>query len=155
MSNSASPLANRIMRNEELRRGKKSSAIYLAASWSRRREIQLVAVKLTQREFKVTSGWLYQEATPENAALMDVADVARADTIIRFSDARVVHKLDDLDTVPAHLATGARHFEMGYAYALGKRMIVVGGHQNVFDSLPHVEHVKNEEELWTILIKGK
>lgn len=152
MSNSASPLANRIMRNEELRHGKKSLNIYLAASWSRRREIQLIAVKLTRREFKVTSGWLYQEATPENAALMDVADVARADTIIRFSDREVVEKAD---TVYSHLATGARHFEFGYAYAQGKRMIVVGGYQNVFDSLPHVEHVKDEEELWTILIKGK
>lgn len=154
MSNSASPLANRIMRNEELRHEKKSSNIYLAASWSRRREIQLVAVKLVQREFKVTSGWLYREIAPESAALMDLEDVGRADTLVRFSDAGVVLPADSL-TVHFSLATGARHFEMGYAYATGKRMIVVGGRQNIFDSLPYIEHVKDEEELWKILIKGR
>lgn len=56
---------------------------------------------------------------------------------------------DDLseDSIPSHLGTGARHFEMGLAFALGKPLIVVGKRQNLFDFLPHVTVLKDTSAL--------
>ena len=74
-------------------------------------------------------------------ALTDLEDVRAADILVRFSD--------DLTpiTVPSYLATGARMGETMYAYALGKPVISVGGHQNVFDFLPSFTHVKDADAL--------
>ena len=74
-------------------------------------------------------------------AFTDLEDVRACDILVRFAD--------DLSpiTIPSHLGTGARHFEMGFAAALGKTLIVVGGPQNVFDFLPNVVHLKDTEAL--------
>lgn len=129
--------------------------VYLAAAWSRREEIRLIAEDLnTLPEIQVEARWL-SEPSPEvwtvdflqQRAIADVQDVGSVEVLVRFTD--------DLSgpTVPSQLATGARMFEMGLAYALGKTIFVVGGTQPVFDYLPNIVHVKNVEELKLKLIR--
>lgn len=125
--------------------------VYLAASFSRQAEMRLIAARLVEVGVEITSRWLFESQGMKHGnarrkfmmrcALTDLEDVRVADILVRFTD--------DLTsiTVPSHLATGARHFETGFAYALGKPIIIVGGQQNVFDFLSNVTHVKNEDEL--------
>lgn len=133
--------------------------VYLAASWTRKTEIQTVAAELTAAGVSINSRWLDERAEPHlnqsveefraERAIVDIQDVMAADTLVRFSD--------DLSTptVPSKLATGARMFEMGLAWGAGKRIIIVGGHQCVFDYLPTgVTHVANVEELKRYLLTG-
>lgn len=124
--------------------------VYLAAASHRREEIKKVAKELRLLGIDVQARWLEElqvgqsnlsEKFSREMALMDVHDVREADILIRFTD--------DLDFpyVRARLATGARMFEMGYAYAQGKPIIVVGGRQPIFDYLPNIVHVKDVDEL--------
>jgi hypothetical protein len=133
----------------------KQLKIYLAAAWSRRDEIAQVSKELEAMGIgiEITSRWL-REPTKlgklkknfrRKRALEDVADVCRASHLVRFSD--------DLSkaTVPSSLATGARMFEMGLAYAEGKKIIVCGGFQPIFDWLPKIVHVRHLDELKSYL----
>lgn len=125
--------------------------VYLAASFSRQREMQVVAARLVEVGVEITSRWLFENQGMKHGnarrkfmmrcALTDLEDVRAADILVRFSD--------DLTpiTVPSYLATGARMGETMYAYALGKPVIIVGGHQNVFDFLPSFTHVKDADAL--------
>jgi nucleoside 2-deoxyribosyltransferase len=123
--------------------------VYLAAAWHRREEIRKIAQDLRHLGVDVQARWLdereggrhYSAQFLRSRAIIDVHDVRECDILIRFSD--------DLSQpfIPAYLATGSRMFEMGYAYAQGKPIIVVGGHQPVFDYLPNVVHLANTEEL--------
>jgi len=131
----------------------KTIKIYLAAAWSRRDEIAAVADQLRELPgIEITSRWLKEPTVlgskivrgnrfRRRRAQEDVADVRRADMLVRFSD--------DLSgtTVPAKLATGSRMFEQGLAYALGKRIVVVGGQQPIFDYLPEMTHLRHVDEL--------
>lgn len=123
---------------------------YLAASWSRREEISKVADALRELGVEVTSRWLLPPANrPKTGlakfhrqrAMEDVEDVKASEILVRFTD--------DLSAtmVPAKLATGSRMFEMGLAWAMGKPIIVVGGHQPIFDHLVNITHLKTTGEL--------
>jgi hypothetical protein len=104
---------------------------------------------------EVTSRWLHEipakgsklkkERSKRLWAKRDVQDVRKADVLVRFSD--------DLsrDTVPAQWATGSRMFEMGLAFERKMHIIVVGGHQPVFDYLPEIIHVRHLTELKNLL----
>jgi hypothetical protein len=133
--------------------------VYLAASWSRQVEMKQLSLELKAMGIGVTSRWL-DEAEKTNAsrdrhrrnmAVNDANDVRAADVLVRFTDERV--RLDGdyevlKDTlVRASLATGARMFETGLAWGAGIPIIVVGGHQNVFDYLPNIIHLKDVVEL--------
>lgn len=123
--------------------------VYLAASFSRQEEMKDVARRIPY--VTIVSRWLHenQEMKQGNCrkkymrdcAFTDLNDVKNADLVVRFTD-----NLSQ-ETIPSHLGTGARHFEVGYAFALGKPVIVVGGHQNVFDFLPNVAHLPDTEAL--------
>lgn len=117
--------------------------IYLAAAWSRRDEMVGVAHQLSKIPgIKITCRWLGPQPHARHLrALEDVADVRKADVVIRFTD--------DLTTefVPARLATGSRMFEMGMAYERKTPVIVVGGNQPIFDYLPKIVHVRHLDEL--------
>ena len=114
--------------------------------------MQLVAAKLRELGVEITSRWLYEDQSIHTkgsrpkflnrCALTDIEDVRLSDVLVRFSD--------DLHfpLVYSHLATGARHFEMGLAWALNKRLIVVGGRQNIFDWLEEgVTHLSDTDAL--------
>ena len=123
--------------------------VYLAASWSRLGEMRQVALELRKMGVTVDCRWLDEDPLPlhgqekfhrENA-LNDVADIRNCDVLVRFTD--------DLSgpSVPSHLATGARMFEQGLAFAIGKPIYVVGGQQHIFDRLPGMVHVRDVAHL--------
>ena len=125
--------------------------VYLAAAWSRKEEIAGIAYDLVKLGVDVQARWLAEPSFPKSKhaldkflrerALIDVHDVRAADILVRFSD--------DLncENIPAYLGTGSRMVEMGIALERGIPVIVVGGHQPVFDHLPQVMHLKDVEEL--------
>jgi len=132
--------------------------VYLAASWTRRNEIKMVATYLRAAGIEVRARWLDEEPVPADPdrerflihrATEDVEDVLACDVLVRFTD--------DLTapTVPSRLATGARMFEMGLAWGAGKQIVVVGGHQCIFDHLPvNITHVRDVQELKNYLLSG-
>jgi hypothetical protein len=130
----------------------KKLKIYLAAAWGRREEMKAVATELEAMDgIEITSRWLQErkriipgshtDAFRSRRAQEDVADVRRADVLVRFTD--------DLSkpTVPSRLATGSRMFEMGVAYERKMPVVVVGGFQPIFDYLPKIVHVRTLDEL--------
>jgi|GEM_PF-2302089 len=139
--------------------------IYLSARMSRQEEMRAARGFLEEAGYDFSGGypaiivcsrWLDEpfipnaptfEACAHKIAFRDICDIDDCDTLVRFADDLTI------ETVPASWATGGRMWEMGYAYAKGKRIIVVGGHQSVFDWLPSVDHVKDLEELCLLLTK--
>jgi nucleoside 2-deoxyribosyltransferase len=128
--------------------------IYLAGAWSRREEILRVADRLRLVGVEITSNWLTEEEGMQSGskerflrerAYVDLQDVDRADALVRFAD------IPRTRQVPRALISGARMFEMGYAKAKGKTLIVVGGKQHVFDRLAEVIHVKDADALVRLL----
>jgi nucleoside 2-deoxyribosyltransferase len=125
--------------------------LYLAAAFSRHEEIAAVAKQLKKLGVDVTSSWLKEETrdnpSPEflrERAYIDLRDIAASDGVVRFSDF-------DFENKPIFfnnkLLTGARHFEFGYAKALGKSLYMVGLKQNVFDHLDGVTQFYSIEEM--------
>lgn len=127
--------------------------VYLAAAWGRRAELLPVAAYLRSLGIEVTSNWLAELAdTPvdpdflRSRAEIDLADIDRADCLVRFSDVVLGSR------VHTSLLSCARMVEFGYAAARGKRLYVVAGPQNVFDYLSSVIHVKTVNELYQRLV---
>ena len=130
--------------------------VYLSARMSRQEEMQDVRQVLAPL-VTVVARWLDEpyipvkkfEAVAHEIAFRDIRDIDGCDTLIRFSDV-----FDRKSMVPSNWITGGRMWETGYAYAKGKRIIVLGGHQTVFDWLPSIEHVKDVIELCLRLKKS-
>ena len=124
--------------------------VYLAASWSRQSEARKLAEELEDADVHVKASWLYERECPHpalrekharEAGYQDIRDIYECDVFVRLAD--------DLSQplIPSHLATGARMFEQGLAYGLGKQIYVVGGRQMLFDYMPHVCHVRDKAQL--------
>jgi nucleoside 2-deoxyribosyltransferase len=121
--------------------------IYLAARYSRRDDMRIVAMGLERAGFEVTSRWLLEDKplntklgddSPEfyrQTAEVDIEDIAKADTIVFFSE-------DPKIGTPR----GGLHVEFGYAYAAGKRMVVIGQEENIFHYLSDVLVYSNIRE---------
>ncbi len=127
--------------------------IYLAARYSRHPQMRRCRDALTALGHVVTSRWIdcHNGALPDSldhAALngdpaagtafgqADVADLARADTVISFTTAEGGGK-------------GGRHVEFGLALGLGKHLVIVGPRENVFHTLPGIEVHDSWEALLT------
>src|SRR5438094_9649602 len=107
--------------------------IYLSAAWARRSEMAAVAYKLRYQGHAVTSRWISEpQKTLQEASLMDLEDVRACSTFVRFSDESFFGKNKRVDR---GLLSGGRLVETGYAIALGKRCVTIGGKQSVFDEL--------------------
>ena len=125
--------------------------VYLAASWSRKDKIKKIADELIAMGVNVQSRWLDEptflptdyakKKFLQERAEIDVDDIINADVLVRFTDNL------SAETVPSHLATGSRMFEMGLAYAYGALIVVVGGYQCVFDYLENINHVPDAAHL--------
>lgn len=128
--------------------------IYLAARYSRNEEMRGVRDLLTVLGHEVGARWIdchggkYPGSfTPQQlngdpeycagVAADDLQDLTRADTVISF-------------TFPESGGKGGRHVEFGLALALGKRVILCGPRENVFHTLPEVEHYPD----WARLVMG-
>lgn len=131
-----------------------ASKVYIAAKYHRRYELRALAAALRSHGVTVTSQWLdngeeeaKERGGPSAAAQMDLDDVDAADAIIFIGEPR-----------GSKNTGGGRFFELGYAHAQGKRLIIVlgpsgpgdadtslgctpGSHETVFTSLPNMELV--------------
>jgi hypothetical protein len=120
--------------------------IYVAARYSRRNEMRSVASHLRACGHHVTSRWLTEDKPLDTklgddsplfyatTARIDLDDIDKADTLMFFSE-------DPLVGTPR----GGRHVEFGYALGKGKRVIVIGGPENIFHYLGRVTHFKSLE----------
>jgi len=119
--------------------------IYLAARYARMAEMAEIAKTLTEKGHIVTSQWVTgkEEATGmtrQEAALMDVADVRRADVLVFFAEPHGSANIG-----------GGRHWEFGYAYGRLKPCYVVGEAEQVFCELPEVTIVPDLDALLEVL----
>ena len=125
--------------------------VYLAARFDRKDEMKKLSLILISLGIGVTSRWLdevsntlcfaQRERFMEDTAQIDADDVYAADTLVRFSDDL------SLPVVSSRWCTGSRMEETGMAYAWGKRIVIVGGNQSLFDRFPSRIHVQDVTEL--------
>jgi nucleoside 2-deoxyribosyltransferase len=104
--------------------------VYLAARFSDRAYMELVADRLKSLGVEITSTWNYggeEGLDREGIAMLDLKDVDRCDTLVSY-------------TQPLGTMTkgGGRHVEFGYGLAKGKRLILIGEQENVFHHHPDV-----------------
>ena len=114
--------------------------VYLAARWERQEEMQRYSEQLRAEGIEVVSAWTEIDSPSSDGytgiardhralqAMMDVQQLVSANVLVLFSD---VGNPDP---------RGEKHVESGIALALGKRVLLVGSAENVFHSLPDVEH---------------
>lgn len=118
--------------------------IYLAARYSRHDEMRGVRDVLSAFGHEVTSRWIdlhggqlensytpdVLNAEPERCGVFgrhDVEDLLAADVVISF-------------TSHGGGGKGGRHVEHGIAIGAGKRVFVCGPRENIFHTLPQVQH---------------
>lgn len=111
--------------------------VYIASAFRNREYATAFMDKLsTLRPVTFTSSWVTETYTPllpvtdphrhsfnADVAVKDMGEILDADTIIVLTE--------NCEEVP-----GGMHFEMGFAYGIGKRIIVIGPRVHVFCSLP-------------------
>ena len=105
--------------------------VYIAALYSTNDNAAAEAVRqLVEAGHESTAQWINgaeETRTQAEAAVMDLEDVDRADALILLAL-----------PIGTLYKGGGRHFEMGYAVARGKKVIVVGDYETVFCHLPKV-----------------
>jgi len=122
--------------------------VYLAGQYARRDELRALAPQLAAKGVQVNSRWLLEDAPLHHSledfetewkrltALKDYWDIQRADTMIFFAESP--------EQQPRR---GGRHVEFGMALALGKKVVVVGGRENIFHFMPGVRHFETFSQL--------
>ena len=135
--------------------------VYIAAKYARRFELRALAAALKAHGVEITARWLdngeEEAAGPAEAGQMDVDDVARADALVFIGEPH-----------GSKNTGGGRWFELGLAYAYGKRCLVLlapqpeervaamGGteadHESVFTSMPYFEKYHSQEEIMQALV---
>jgi hypothetical protein len=125
--------------------------VYLASAYSRRAEMRAIAAALIAAGHDITARWIDgRHETPSAgmavdstehlgwAADEDVEDVAASDAVVSV-------------TGGGDRSRGGRHVEAGIAIGLGKRRIVLGEREHVFDHRRDVEQVASVDELVALL----
>lgn len=114
--------------------------IYLAAMYAQMHEMQRVRNRLVSAGHEVTSQWVdgkEADDTKETAAIMNVEDLKKSDTLVHFS-------------LPqgSMYSGGGRQVEYGLAMAMGKRILVVGPRgEHVFHAWPGVRFFDTVDQL--------
>lgn len=121
--------------------------IYLAHNFAAREWLPSVVAQINEAGHECTSRWIWDDAhigVSEHGAISDIQDIDRADCLVLF--------VDQFGPTPGK----GKYFEFGYAFAEGKRIILVGvDTQNVFYALPTVERVADVPELLKLIHKEK
>lgn len=124
-----------------------SIRVYLAGRFSLKSYIKGLSLGLRNSGIVVTSRWLDENIDDDceltdvsdeyiaSVAVIDVEDIDAAEYFLLFSESPL-----------QSFKRGGRHFETGYAYAKGKKIIVCGPTENVFHSLPGVVRFPDWDE---------
>ena len=116
--------------------------VYLAADYSLKDELYILALILEAADLEVTSRWIRAKNEPiaglSQERRRECAEIALED--IRAADVFVLVNPGE----HANSGTGGRHVELGYALGLGKPVVVSGDRTNVFHSLPQVRHIDQD-----------
>jgi hypothetical protein len=114
--------------------------IYLASRWSRIKEMRTVACRLQDLGHTVQCRWIWRaEPNVSNLDGPDAARVAAED----LEDVRESNCLILFAEAPRTPTRGGRMVEFGAALAAGKRIIIIGGRENVFTCLPQIKHFES------------
>ncbi len=115
--------------------------VYLAGRYDRRDELRAKGNELEKIGYTITARWLsakeheMQVLTPirnSEISAHDLEDIRAADWLVCMSEAGT-----------NEYQRGGRHVEWGYALALDKKCILIGGEENVFHWQHGVEHFKD------------
>jgi nucleoside 2-deoxyribosyltransferase len=122
--------------------------IYAAGPYSWRDRIKEFILDLVADGIDSTTSWIYEDAAPDSTldqftdeqncftAEVDIEDIKRADVVVVFT----------VDPLDAPLPRGGRHWETGFAYALGKEIVLLGPRENIFSYLPTVKQFNSQKE---------
>ena len=122
--------------------------IYLAARYSRLEELQGYADDLRSIGHRVEARWLlgdhqiHEGADKVEAATVSVPIEGRAFALDDYQDVLASDMLIAFSEEPRAVggSRGGRHVEFGLALAWEKKAVVVGPRENVFHTLPYVQH---------------
>lgn len=103
-------------------------SVYIATRFANKPAARNLQRALIIKGVTPASTWVtgLPDCTEREAAHIDLRDVERADTVV-------------LLTVGCDVVPGGMHFEAGYAFALGKHIILVGPPVHIFCRLAHQE----------------
>lgn len=110
--------------------------IYLAARYSSKERMQVVAIQLIQRGFHITSNWIFASDRPEDPDQIDEG-FRRDRAILDFEEVSKSHILI-LDLLDGPGTRGAQWAELGIALGLNLQVLVIGPTENVFAYHPKV-----------------
>jgi nucleoside 2-deoxyribosyltransferase len=111
--------------------------LYIAGASLELLRLRAEAIKLTAAGHDITSRWLRtmtegSQGTAPELSRQEVEAEARADLEdIAGSDAVVMYV--PLDRADLRMHSGGRHVEVGFGIALGKKIVVVGKPENIFE----------------------
>jgi nucleoside 2-deoxyribosyltransferase len=105
--------------------------VYVAARYPQIKQAQAAEAILQREGHETTARWTDPAKQAglglSQRAVMDLEDVELADALLLLSERE-----------GTLVSGGGRHFEMGYALALGKRVVVAGEHEHIFCYHPSV-----------------
>lgn len=121
-----------------------SSTVYIAAKFQDQAVARDVASHLRVEGIHVNASWLElgnghsSDEFRARMATRDLADIDSCDIVVLLPQFAT-----DFSNADSHAkaASGGCHFETGYAFAKGKKLIVVGERRNVFHYHPSVHHL--------------
>lgn len=124
--------------------------VYLAANFNRHPELREYAKLLSEQGHINTASWIYvNQNDPSETfhkerweyAENDMADIRETDILVCFSE------------TDGGRARGGKHFETGYAVAIGLEIIIVGSKEIIFHELPGITVVESFNEALEIIDK--
>lgn len=111
--------------------------VYIGAPYPMIEYAKRVRTLLVRQGMQVTSRWLDGDAGEQSAwAQHDLDDVRAADVLLALNPEGW-----------ENAGTGGRHVELGYAIALGKKVVLVGERTNVFHHLKQIKVIDDTEDI--------
>jgi hypothetical protein len=122
---------------------------YLCSGTSVTERMEAIAMKLRSRGHQVFSRWHSGKLGSPRLELGDPALIERAEDDLE--------DLTNSDVIVAFTGTkgrGGRHFELGFAFALGLGLVLIGEPEHAFHTLPKIE-AYTDEAAWLATVEPK
>lgn len=114
-------------------------SVYIAAPFQMQATAQAMSDMLDEVGIACTSRWLKAVDCPSDAAAREcLEDIDRCDVVVAINLATWADR-----------GTGGRHFELGYAFARQKPILLAGARTNVFHHLEDLLHIDTLDDIPT------